>query len=420
MPFGVHNPTASPIGAVSTWRGFVHTLVMVAQSPAGPLTYLRYGLFHAVGLGAAVALVAGGWWISAALVGLVALYVIGDAVIGDDLSCPHFTRPAWLTAQLWVALPLLAGIVFSAVWSASRGDPVDFGATVQALTGYDALAAREATGWGHRASAVLLTGLMIGMIGTITAHELIHRAWDPVSMAVGRWLLAFSFDTAFAIEHVHGHHRSVGTLADPATAPRGRSAWAHIVVSTWQGQRSAWRIECARLRRRGHAVLSHHNAMLTGALMSAALVVGAWAMGGAPAALFFALSGLWGKALLEVVNYMEHYGLVRDPAEPVQPRHSWNTNRLLSCWTLFNLTRHSHHHARGSVPFHALQPMPQAPVMLGGYLGTILVALVPPLWHHWMTPRLLQWDAQHANAAERALAKQANARSGLRPLQQAT
>lgn len=392
---------------------------MIAEPAAGPLAYLRYVLFHAVGLLMAAALVAGGAWITAALVGVVAIYVLGDAVVGEDLSSPHFTRPGWLTAQLWLALPLLATIVFIAVWSASPGDPLGFGAAVQALTGYDALAAREATGIGHRVSAVLLTGLMIGMIGTITAHELIHRAWDPVSMAVGRWLLAFSFDTAFAIEHVHGHHRSVGTPADPATAPRGRSAWAHIVVSTWQGYCSAWRIECARLGRRGQRRLSHRNAMLTGPLMSAALVAVAWAMGGAEAALFFVLSGLWGKALLEVVNYMEHYGLVRDPAEPVQPRHSWNTNRLLSCWTLFNLTRHSHHHARGSVPFHALQPMPQAPQMLGGYLGTILVALVPPLWHRWMTPRLLQWDAQHANPAERELARQANLRSGLRRLARA-
>ncbi len=389
---------------------------MIADPPAGPLAYLRYVLFHAVGLLMAVALVAGGLWITVALLGVVALYVVGDAVVGDDLSTPQFTRPGWLTAQLWMALPLLAIIVFIAVWSASPGDPLGFGAAVQALTGHDALAAREATGWGHRVSAVLLTGLMIGMIGTITAHELIHRAWDRVSMTVGRWLLAFSFDTAFAIEHVHGHHRSVGTPADPATAPRGRSAWTHILVSTWQGQRSAWHIECARLRRRGHAVLSPHNAMITGGLMSAVLGAGAWALGGWQAAGFFVLSGLWGKALLEVVNYMEHYGLVRDPAAPVQPRHSWNTNRLLSCWTLFNLTRHSHHHARGSVPFHALQPMPDAPVMLGGYLGTILVALVPPLWHRWMTPKLLHWDAHHASPTERELARQANARSGLAAL----
>jgi alkane 1-monooxygenase len=363
--------------------------------------------------------VVGGVWITLGLMGLVALFVLGDALLGDDLSTPRIDHPGWLTAQLWLALPLLLGIVFIATWGVSPGDPLGFGKAVQAVTGYDALAAREGTAWFHRVSAVLLTGLMIGTIGTIVAHELVHRAWDPVSMLLGRWLLAFSFDTAFAIEHVHGHHRRVCTLADPATAPRGRSAWTHILVSTWQGQRSAWHIECARLRRHGHRMLSLHNGMITGGLMSATLLAAACAMGGGAAALFFVCAGLWGKALLEIVNYMEHYGLVRDPAGPVQPRHSWNTNRALSCWALFNLPRHAHHHARGSVPFHALQPMPEAPAMLGGYMTTLLVAMLPPLWHRWMTPRLLQWDAQHANAAERELARQANARSGLPALARA-
>jgi alkane 1-monooxygenase len=393
---------------------------MLTAAPSRPGVYLRHLLFHALGLAVAAALVAGGFWITLGLMGLVALFVLGDALLGDDLSTPRIDHPGWLTAQLWLALPLLLGIVFIATWGASPGDPLGFGTAVQAVTGYDALAAREGTAWFHRVSAVLLTGLMIGTIGTIVAHELVHRAWDPVSMLLGRWLLAFSFDTAFAIEHVHGHHRQVCTPADPATAPRGRSAWAHIVCSTWQGQRSAWRIEAARLRRRGHRVLSLRNAMITGALMSVTLVAAAWAMGGAAAVLFFVCAGLWGKALLEIVNYMEHYGLVRDPAGPVQPRHSWNTNRALSCWALFNLPRHAHHHARGSVPFHALQPMPEAPAMLGGYMFTLLVAMLPPLWHRWMTPRLLQWDAQHANAAERELARQANARSGLSALARAS
>jgi alkane 1-monooxygenase len=116
---------------------------------------------------------------------------------------------------------------------------------------------------------------------------------------------------------------------------------------------------------------------------------------------------LWGKALLEIVNYMEHYGMVRVPGEPVQPRHSWNTNRRISSWSMFNLTRHSHHHAAGEVPFHALRPMPDAPQMAGGYLTTILLALLPPLWHRLMTPRVL------------ALARQANLRSGIAAMQEA-
>ncbi len=85
--------------------------------------------------------------------------------------------------------------------------------------------------------------------------------------------------------------------------------------------------------------------------MSVALLMAAFLIGGWRSLGFFIACGLWGKALLEIVNYMEHYGMVRDPARPVQPRHSWNSNQRLSSWTTFNLTRHSHHHAQGEVPF---------------------------------------------------------------------
>ena len=153
--------------------------------------------------------------------------------------------------------------------------------------------------------------------------------------------------------------------------------------------------------------------------MSLLLVAAAWALGGWRAALFFTLAGLWGKALLEIVNYMEHYGMVRNPATPVQPRHSWNTNKRLSSWSMFNLTRHSHHHAQGEVPYQDLRPIPQAPMMISGYLTTILVAMIPPLWHRLMTPKVLAWDRDYATAEERALAAAANARSGIAALQRA-
>lgn len=380
---------------------------------AGPLDYLKFALFHAVGVFSVAALLGGGAWTTLGLLAIVAFYVGGDALLGDDRSAPRFRHPAILTAQLWLALPLTAWIVFTAVWTVSPGDPLGYGAAIEALTGWDALAAREASHFGHHAAAVILTGLMIGMVGTIPAHELVHRTWDPWSVAIGRALLAFSFDTVFAIEHVYGHHRTVGTPEDPATAPRGRSVYAHIVRSTWQGNVSAWRIEARRLARRGHRTFGWRNRVLRGHAASLALVGVAYAMGGWVAAGFFMACALWGKALLEIVNYMEHYGLVRDPATPVAPRHSWNTNRRVSSWSSFNLTRHSHHHAQGEAPFHRLRPFPEAPEMLGGYLTTILVALVPPLWHRLMIPRLLAWDRDHATPGERRLAAEANRCSGL-------
>jgi alkane 1-monooxygenase len=153
--------------------------------------------------------------------------------------------------------------------------------------------------------------------------------------------------------------------------------------------------------------------------MSALLVGLAFAAGGLRAAGFFIACALFGKALLEIVNYMEHYGLVRNPQHPVQPRHSWNTNRRLSTWTMFNLTRHSHHHAAGEVAYQDLRPYPDAPMMLSGYLTTIVIALVPPLWHHLMTPRVLAWDRDFASDEERVLAAQAGARSGMAAFEQA-
>lgn len=387
---------------------------------AGVLDYLKFFSFHAIGLLAALSLLAGGGWTTLGLVAVLVAYVAGDALLGDDTSTPRYDRPFVLTVQLWLALPLLALITFVSVWSVSSRDPLSFGAFVQTVTGWDVLAARAATSFGHHVSGVILTGLMIGMVGTITAHELTHRTWDRVSLFVGRWLLAFSFDTSFAIEHVYGHHRYVSTEEDPATAPRGRSVYLHVLLSTIRGNLSAHRIEAARLAKRGKRVLSIENAFFRGHAMSVALVVAVGVVFGASVVPYFIACALWGKTLLEIVNYMEHYGMVRNPETPVAPRHSWNTNRRVSSWTMFNLTRHSHHHAQGEVPYQDLRPYPDAPMMVSGYLTTILIALVPPLWHHLMTPKVLAWDRDFATDEERALAARANGRSGRPAMREAT
>ena len=112
--------------------------------------------------------------------------------------------------------------------------------------------------------------------------------------------------------------------------------------------------------------------------------------------------------------------MVRNPETPVEPRHSWNTNRRISSWTMFNLTRHSHHHAQGEVPYHDLKPYPNAPMMINGYLTTIVVAMIPPLWHKLMTPKVLAWDRDYASTEELGLAAQANANSGIPELMRET
>ena len=384
------------------------------------LHYLKYCLFHAVGAVACVALFAGGHWAAWGMGAILFYYVVGDAVLGDDLSIPTFEAPSMLKAQLWLSLPLMFIISFALVWSVAPTDIFGVGVWIEKSTGYDALAAREATTWWQHAIGIAMTALMIGICGTISGHELTHRTWDRVSVFIGRWLLAFSFDTNFSIEHVYGHHRYVSTIDDPATAPRGRNVYYHIVASTIRGNLSAWDIEKRRLQREGKGVLSLSNAALRGFLMMAVLVGLAYWLGDIAGALAFSASALVAKSLLEIVNYMEHYGMVRNPNLPVQPRHSWNTNRKISSWSMFNLTRHSHHHAQGEVPFHELRPMTEAPQMINGYLTTIIVALIPPLWHYLMTPKVLAWDRDFASAEEKILAAKANAISGIRALREST
>lgn len=378
--------------------------------------YLKYFLFHIVSFVSACVILLGGDYITWSLVVVLLVYTVGDLILGDDTSLPEYKHPGVLTFQLWLALPMLCFVMLVCLWSISSTDILGFGASLQQLTGYDFLAAREATHWVHHVSVFIITGLYIGLIGTITGHELTHRTWDPISMVIGRWLLSFSFDTGFAIEHVFGHHVYVSTINDPATAPRGRNVYHHIVESTITGNISAWHIEKNRLAKRGSGPFTWKNGYIRGNLMSVLLVCGIFYATGFATTLFFIGAALWGKALLEIVNYMEHYGMVRLPEVPVQPRHSWNTNKRISSWGMFNLTRHSHHHADGNVPYHKLKAYPEAPEMISGYLANIILTLLPPLWNKLMIPKLLKWDETYASPEELKLAREANANSGIKAL----
>ncbi len=395
--------------------------------------YLKYFSFHLVGLVAFCGLLMGGMVALSVLVGVVSFYLVGDAICGEDTTTPKFKYPQILTVQLWFALPLLTLIAFTAVWSIGNQDALGFGKMIYDVTGFNAIETRNAgfgnlvqmaTGlnaidakevgvWLYYVVAFVVLGLLIGLIGTITGHELTHRTWDPISMFIGRWLLAFSIDTIFSIEHVYGHHRYVATTIDPATAPRGRNVYTHIVVSTIKGNISAWNIEKGRLAKFGHGPFTWRNRVISGHLMSVFLVYLAYLVSGVPGLIFFVASALWGKSLLEIVNYMEHYGIVRNIDAPVEPRHSWNTNKRISSWTMFNLTRHSHHHAEGNVPYQDLKPYPDAPKMINGYLTTIIITMIPPLWNKLMTPKLLEWDQKYASPEELKLIQEANLKSGI-------
>jgi alkane 1-monooxygenase len=412
----VASACASPVTTAATAGLFRVPQLAKAQTEAGVWDYLKYLLIHAQAVVTSVALLAGGWAPTLWLLAFLAMYMVGDELFGDDLSTPRYRFPRIMTAQLWLVLPLLAMSVFVGIWSVSLGDPLDFGAWVTSWSGYDVLKAKANAVTGQYASALLLTAWMISIFGIVPGHELIHRPWDPISSFIGRWLLAFSGTIPTMIQHVYKHHRLAATYEDPDTAPRGRNVYTHIWIAFIQGNLWGWRVERQRLQRKGYATLSWRNAAIRGHLMSLSLLTLAWLLGGWSGALFLTFAALVAFAQLEIVAYSQHYGLVRQPAAPIQLHHSWNCNRRISTWGFLNLPRHSYHHAQGEASYQDLQPCADAPMMVGGYITNIALTLIPPLWHYLMTPKLLEWDRHYATLEERKLAAQANARSGIAAL----
>ncbi len=356
------------------------------------LHYLKFCVFQLLTVPFFIGISLGGWWMALGLGCLLLVIVGGDLLSGDDHTEPHYRHPWILNGLLYSSLPLICLVFFMVMWSVSNQDWLGYGQWLHSWTGYDALAARTLNQWWHYVPLCFGAALLVSMVGTIPAHELTHRTSKPLAMLTGRWLLAFSWDTSFSIEHVYGHHRYVGTPRDPATAPRGRNVYAHILHSTLAGNLSAWKLEQQRLRRQQQKVLGIHNRFLRGIAMSLSLSGLAYILAGWQGLLMFSLSALFAKAALEVVNYIEHYGIERPINQPVKPYHSWNSTKKISSWASFNLTRHSHHHARAQLPFYQLKPYPDAPDLPTGYLGSMLLALIPPLWFRMMAPKLKRWD----------------------------
>ena len=339
------------------------------------------------------------FYIILGFIAFVSFYVFGDAILGNDTSKPALSNKRLLNGLLFSSVPTTFFLFLCVLWICTPYQ-WDFISNLGELIKYDFYLAKSQTTITEYTVAVIFSGLMLSGVATVVGHELIHRIGDKKSLITGRWLLAASLDANFSIEHVFGHHIKVATKDDPATAPRGRNVYTHVILAIYKTNRSAWDIEAKRLRRKQLGLLSVHNQCLRGWCMSLCILILALVLGGLFGFLFVLAMGFISKCILEIVNYMEHYGLIRHPRQRVEPRHSWNSNKKISCWAMFNLPRHSHHHAKGAVPFEKLEAMPEAPEMISGYISTMVIVLVPPLWFRLMQPKLKHWDEHYANAEE--------------------
>ena len=239
-----------------------------------------------------------------------------------------------------------------------------------------------------------LTMGVVGGIAINTAHELGHKRASSE-----RWLsrvaLAQTGYGHFFIEHNRGHHVKVATPEDPASSRLGESFWAFLPRTVAGSLNSAWEIETARLDRLGKPHWGIHNDILSAWAMTVVLFAGLAVVFGPVVLPYLLVQAVVGFSLLEVVNYLEHYGLLRQKREDgryerCRPEHSWNSNNVASNVLLYHLQRHSDHHANPTRRYQALRHVEEAPQLPTGYAGMIVLAWLPPLWRRVMDPRLVE------------------------------
>ncbi len=325
------------------------------------------------------------WWAGAAVIyGLVPLL---DGLIGEDRNNPPESAVEGLENDPWYRRILLAPLpvqmfgTIVGVWAATSSDlnPLQ---------------------WLGLAVTV---GIVSGG-GINTAHEWGHKRGRFADW-MSKLSLAPAFYGHFHVEHNRGHHKNVATPGDPASARLGESYWAFLPRTMIGSLRSAWRIERERLAGQGRSVWSVHNDNLQAWSVSIVLYAAFGFAFGWMALPFLFAQALYGAALLEAVNYIEHYGLLRRTDsngrfERCAPEHSWNSNRIVSNLMLYQLQRHSDHHANPRRAYQTLRHFDDSPQLPTGYAALIPVVYFPSLWFALMDKRVLdhyQGDLERAN-----------------------
>jgi len=251
----------------------------------------------------------------------------------------------------------------------------------------------QSLAWYEYLGVTMGVGLLNG-VAIVVAHELGHKdvAWERQLAKLTLAPVAYGH---FFVEHNRGHHVRVATPEDPASSRLGESFWAFLPRTVWGSLTSAWMLEKTRLERGGHGVWNWRNENLQAWAMTAALFGALTAWLGWIVLPFLIVQAAYGASLLEVVNYIEHYGLLRqkDPATGryvrCSPEHSWNSNHVVTNLFLYQLQRHSDHHANPMRRYQALRHFDESPQLPSGYASMLLLAYFPPLWRAVMDRRVV-------------------------------
>ena len=324
----------------------------------------------------------GGWWVLLMPVVTWYLFSILDAILGlnrenadPDTGEDQLT---WYKAITLIWVPIQFMLLFGMIWYVTGPGDARLGAweTIGLFFGM---------------------GVITGTVGINYSHELMHRK-DRGERFLADALLAMTLYSHFRSEHLRVHHLHVGTPRDSVTARYNEGFHKFYPRVLIGSLKSAFRAEKEMLARKGKPWTDLSNPFwrywaLQGFMLLLAALIGGWA--GLVLFLWQAGVAVW---QLELVNYIEHYGLTRKylgdgKYEHVRPRHSWNAAHKASNWLLINLQRHSDHHYKPNRRFPLLQNYTEAcaPQLPYGYPVMTMVAMVPPLWRRVMNPRVRRW-----------------------------
>lgn len=321
----------------------------------------------------------GGLWIYASVLAGYVLVPLADLVFGtsdanlDADKEKAAARTGLFRIVTFAIAPVIVAVVLWGCWVASLYE----------------------LAWYEYLGLVLSVALVSGGIGLTVSHEQCHKVNNPVDMFLARVTLMCTCYMHFTIEHVYGHHARVATAEDPATARFGQSLYSFYFQSVFGGYKSAWDLEKTRLRKRRLGFWSLHNQMLWYTAVPLAFMALVTSLFGVSGFIFFIAQAIVGFSYLEVINYVEHYGLERRRTakgtfEKVKAFHSWNSDHVVSNYLLFGLPRHSDHHAHAARPYQILRSLPGSPQLPFGYTLMMPIAFVPALWRRVMDHRVIE------------------------------
>lgn len=338
---------------------------------------LEYGLIYLVPFSVVIGLMSGNLFIFLTPLLVFGLIPLIDLFIAKDIENPTADQEPALSRNpiyhliFWGCVPLQMIMV---VWGGHVA--AHWSLSVEELIGF-----------------TLSMGICSAVMGVTVAHELAHTEKGSLGYLCSKIVLATVLYAHWGMDHVIGHHQELGTPEDPSTARLGESLY-HFLPRSISGEfNRIWSIEAARQEQKRRPVWNFSNPMVTVLLGQVVLLIGIALAYGVPGFFYFVCQAMIAIFLLETINYIGHYGLVRETASDgryadIAPHHSWNAGNRLTNRFLFNLQRHADHHAHPGRHYQLLRHHAHSPQLPAGYAAMVLLALIPPLWRSTMDNRV--------------------------------